>query len=318
MKGKLLALSLFATFTATTVVAQQDKIITHFMFDKMSLNPGSTGIDKGICGVLMYRNQWDKVNGAPNSALLNIEANLDPYLRIGGIGISFFHDAIAFTRQNNLMLNYSYPLDLGFATLGIGVGVGITSLGMNPEWVPPTTLLDPTLPSAFSTMNMDLNFGLYLRSNTGPLDNGYYAGISSTHLTESPLTSIGSTPGTINTYNPARHYYVMGGYTFRGIGPGDLETNALIRTDLVKFSADINARYIWNNMAYGGLSYRVEDAVSIMLGWMPLPGASIGYAYDITTNRLSGVSKGTHEIMLKYCYYLPPIPIQKSKHPRWL
>lgn len=60
---------------------QQDKLLTHFMYDKMTLNPGKTGIDlfNGICGTSLYRNQWDKVNGAPNSAVLNIEANLDKY-----------------------------------------------------------------------------------------------------------------------------------------------------------------------------------------------------------------------------------------------
>jgi type IX secretion system PorP/SprF family membrane protein len=318
MKQKFLTLSLFVLVVAGAAVAQQDKLITHFMYDKMSLNPGKTGMDKDnmICATTIYRNQWDKVNGAPNSALLNVEANLaqiSPWL--SGIGISFFHDAIAFTRQNNLMLNYSYHLPIGNAgNLGIGIGIGMVNLGMNPEWVPPTTLNDASLPTAFSSTNLDLNFGLYWK---GAQD--YYVGISSTHLSESSLLN---DENVLNetTYNTARHYYVMGGKTFRGLGTpkGDLEANVLMRTDIVKFSADINVRYLWNQMLYGGLTYRTSDAVAIMVGYNPIRNLTVGYSYDITVNKLSSVSRGSHEILLKYCYHLPPIPIQTTKHPRWL
>ncbi len=322
MKRKLLVFSAFALFTGVSSFAQQDKLVTHWMYDKMSLNPGSTGINEGICATTIYRNQWDKVNGAPNSAVLNVEANLQRFFP-GGVGISFFHDAIGFTRQNNVLLNYSYPAHIqGVGVIGIGAGVGITNVGMNPDWVPPTNAVDPSLPVAFGATNLDLNFGIYLKG----LQN-YYVGISSTHLSESVLS-----PSAISaiTYNTARHYYLMGGKKFVGIsgGPIDIDANVLVRTDLVKVSSDINVRAIWNNMAYGGLTYRTSDAVAIMIGAQPfkimnnestpLDHFIVGYSYDISINKLSSISRGSHEILLKYCYYLPPVPIQKAKHPRWL
>ncbi len=322
MITRFLVLSSFVCLAFGAVQAQQDKLVTHFMYDKMSLNPGSTGINEGICGVLLYRNQWDKVNGAPNSAVFNVEANLRRFFP-GGVGISFYHDAIGFTRQNNVLLNYSFPLEIrGAGVLGIGVGVGITNVGMNPNWVPPTNNPDPTLPPAgFASTNLDLNAGLYFKG----LQN-YYVGISSTHLPASSLTA----PGSVVSYNTARHYYLMGGKKFLGIGggPGDIDANVLVRTDFVKVSSDINVRYIWNNQAYGGLTYRTADAVAVMLGCQPLKlinGTNsplddfvVGYSYDISLNKLSTISRGSHEIMMKFCYYLPPPPVQTSKHPRWL
>jgi type IX secretion system PorP/SprF family membrane protein len=311
MKKKLILLSSIFTVVATNLVAQQDKLITHFIYDKMSINPGETGIDDGICATTIYRNQWDKVNGAPNSAILNVEANMNRFFP-GGLGISFFHDAIGFNRQNNVLLNYSYPLRLGNAgTLGIGLGVGIVNFGMSPVWVPPTTTVDNSLPVGFSATNLDLNFGLYFKGN-----QDYYAGISSTHLNESLLTK---NVGVISQeYQVARHYYLMGGKKFRGVLGGDLDAQVLVRTDLVKVSADINVRYLWKDIAYGGLTYRTVDAVGIMLGWMPIKNLTIGYSYDVTTNKLASVSRGSHEILLKYCYFLPTPPITKSNHPRWL
>lgn len=230
----------------------------------------------------------------------------------GGLGLAFYHDAIGFNRQNNLLLNYSYPLELGGAgTLGIGVGVGMINFGQNPTWVPPTTQTDITLPVGFNATNLDLNFGLYFKG-TGD----WYAGISSTHLSESLLRK--SISNISYEYQTKRHYYLMGGKTLRGIGNGDIDIQALVRTDFVKFSADINARYIWNNMLYGGITYRTIDAIGIMVGWYPIDNLTIGYSYDITTNKLAGISRGSHEIALRYCYKLPPLPIQTSRHPRWL
>jgi len=312
MKANFLVFSFFVFCLCSNAFAQQDKLITHFMYDKMSLNPGKTGLDGGICATSMYRNQWDKVNGAPNSVVLNVEADMTRWFP-GGLGISFFHDAIGFNRQNNVMLNYAFPLEIpGAGKLGIGIGVGMMNFSMNPEWVPPTTINDPTLPSAYSAINVDLNFGIYFK---GVQD--YYVGISSTHLSESSLVS-DANPLNVTTYNTARHYYLMGGKTFNNIGDGVIETNAIVRTDLVQLSADVNARYIWKQKAYGGLTYRVSDAVAVMLGYNPINNFTVGYSYDISINKLSSISRGSHEILVKYCYYLPPIPIQKSKHPRWL
>ncbi|MBL1279243.1 MAG: PorP/SprF family type IX secretion system membrane protein [Fluviicola sp.] len=304
---------LFLVVLGSSAYAQQQKIITNFMYDKMSLNPGETGIDEGICGVMLYRNQWDKVNGAPNSMLLNIEANMNRWFP-GGIGINVFHDQIGFNRQNNVMLNYSYPLQInGLGTLGIGVGLGLMNFSVSPEWVPPTTLNDNTLPAGYSANNLDFNFGVYLKGN-----NDYYVGLSSTQISQSLFT--GGVGTITTTYNTNRHYYLMGGKTFRGIANsnGDIETNLLVRTDLVKTSFDVNARYLWNNIAYGGLTYRLSDAIAFMVGYTPIQNLTVGYSYDMSINRLSSISRGSHEILVKYCYYLPPVPIQKSKHPRWL
>ena len=237
MKRRLLIISTLMLVITGKSVAQQDKLITHFIYDKMGINPGATGVDKDICATLLYRNQWDKVNGAPNSAVFNVEGNMTRWFP-GGLGLSFYHDAIGFNRQNNLLLNYSYPLELGNAgTLGIGIGVGMINFGQSPVWVPPTTQTDLTLPVGFNATNLDMNFGLYFRSH-----NDWYAGLSSTHLNESLLRK---QIGTFNNqYQTARHYYLMGGKTFRNIGDGNIDVQALVRTEMVKFSADINVRYI--------------------------------------------------------------------------
>jgi type IX secretion system PorP/SprF family membrane protein len=319
MKKSIFTISTFMLLAASTV-AQQEKLLTHFIYDKMSINPGSTGLDQGIGATMIYRNQWDKVNGAPNSLLFNLEGNLDRVFT-GGAGISFYHDAIGEMKQNNLLLNYSLhvPLQIGGehqGILGAGVGLGLVNVGFDPQWVPPVTPDDPLLPLATSGGALDLNFGLFWRGNKNAM-RPYYVGVSATHLTQAQIKNV--------NYSNARHMFLIGGYTmFDVLGEGkSLDFQMLARTDMVKYSAEINARYLHtlnaqrNTQVYGGITYRVSDGAGLMLGYVQGP-LTVGYSYDMTLNKLRDISKGSHEIVLRYIKLIPPPPVQKAKHPRWL
>ena len=319
MKKSIFAISTLMTLTTGVVFGQQEKLLTHFIYDRMSINPGSTGLDNGISGTMIYRNQWDKVNGAPNSLLFNAEANASPIY--GGVGLSFYHDAIGEMKQNNLILNYSLhmPLTINGAyrgTLGAGLGLGLVNIGFDPLWIPPTDINDPLLPKATSGGALDLNFGLFWRGNSNPM-RPYYVGLSATHLTQAEIKNV--------NFSNARHLFMIGGYTmFDVFGEGkSLDFQLLSRTDLVKYSAELNARYLHtlnkqrNTSVYGGLTYRISDGVGLMLGYVQGP-LTVGYSYDITLNKLRDISKGSHEFVLRYVKLIPPPPVQKAKHPRWL
>ncbi len=319
MKKKILVVTTLLLASASSF-AQQDYALTHFIYNKMAVNPGETGIEEGMCGNAIYRNQWDKVNGAPNTLLVNGEMNLSRWVN-GGAGVNINHDAIGFNRQTSVVLNYSHHFPIRNGVLGVGVGVGMMSFGLNPVWVPPNTLNDASLPAGSGAITLDANFGLYYRT-----DN-WYAGLSSTHLPASPSTIESVVAGQNVDYNVARHYYFMGGYTFMDIGgsDGNLDIQMLGQTDAVKTSVNLNARYIYKGFLYGGLGFRNSDAASILLGWRPYTkstksGSSflwIGYSYDLTIGKIANISNGTHEMAVKYCF-IPKIPITKTKHPRWL
>jgi len=312
MKRKLCLFSILCASFAQVNFAQQDPAVTHGMYTKMTYNPGATGSEDGICASLIYRNQWDKVNGAPNTVFFNVEANLNRFVRNLGAGISVVHDAIGFNRQNNIHLNLSYKIKLPNSDfISVGVGAGIVNVGMNPTWVPPQTPNDNLLPVGFAATGLDLNFGIFYKSQ-----QNFYVGLSSTHLSQSILTSSVSN---LMTYNTARHYYLMGGWRKDQLfGDFDLDLNTLLRTDANKFSFDLSARLFFQNKFYGGLGYRSSDAVLVLLGMEVTPNLTIGYSYDFTTNRFANISWGTHEIMLRYCRPIPVPPPTIHKNPRHL
>lgn len=317
MHKRILVLSTFLLVSAAKIYAQQDPAQTHFIYNKMMFNPGSTGIDDGFCVTSGYRNQWDKVNGAPNTTFLNLEGNLSRWIPVN-VGLNFCNDAIGFTRQNNLMLNVSYPLQIpGGHQLGIGLGVGMLNFGQSPTWVPPQTMLDNLLPAGFSATGLDMNFGLYFKSASN-----FYAALSATHITAPGITQAqNSALQGPYTYNVVRHMYVMGGYKTNpvfGSTSNYIDMQMMVRTDLKKTSVDVNARYIVPGLGYAGLTYRTIDAVAFMVGYNPAPRLTIGYSYDLTINKLSSVSRGTHELLVKYCYFLPIPPVAVTRHVRWL
>ncbi|UKN02040.1 PorP/SprF family type IX secretion system membrane protein [Paracrocinitomix mangrovi] len=282
---------------------QQDKQLTHYIFDKMSYNPAATGFN-GFCGTFIYRNQWDRVQDAPNTTLINIQGNIPQ--QGFGVGMSFTNDAIGFQRNNTLTLNGAFHLKTPAGVLSSGIGLGIINVAFSPNWIPPQTPYDPVLPGSVAGTGFDMNLGLYWHGN-----RPYYVGISTTHVAPANLTNI--------NFNIARHYYVLAGYNYalntdRKI---DLKPSVLIKADGATMVFDVNVMGdFWLNThsyLWGGLSYRMADAVAISAGFAISPRRNVkvnmmkfGYSFDIMTNPLNTYGKGTHELMFNFCIFPPP------------
>jgi type IX secretion system PorP/SprF family membrane protein len=280
---------------------QQDKQLTHYTFDKMSFNPATTGF-KGLCGTYIYRNQWDRVQDAPNTSLINVQANIPR--RNLGVGLSFTNDAIGYQRNNTLTVNSAYHLRTSVGVLSAGLGIGFLNVGFSPTWVPPQTPDDPLLPIATEGTALDANLGLYWHG-TAP----YYVGISTTHIATPSLKKI--------NYSVARHYYLIAGYNYNLNLPSrsvKLKPSTLIKADGASVIFDVNLMAdVWiNDFSYlwGGVTYRMSDAVALCVGYAFSPSEivtdnmfKIGYSFDIMTNPLNPYGRGTHELMISFCLF---------------
>lgn len=339
---KKIVLITLSFMTVNMSIAQSDKQITNYMFDNMSFNPATTGF-KGYCATAIYRGQWDKVENAPNTMLINVQGSL-PSIN-SGIGISFMNDVIGLGVEREITLNYSFHLEVpNKGSLSAGLGVGIENVGFDPKWNGPTTglnsQLDATLPLGASGTGLDVNFGLHWAGK----DNKYYVGLSATHLTQPKLANV--------NFTKARHYYLMGGYNittnndFAYFLPKGMKItpSILYKTDAVAGILDFNVMMNhWlsgssNNYGfYAGLTYRHSDAFAILLGLqgkmfskssVKNGGADsgalgqigrksdgdvwkIGYSYDVMTSALNQYGTGSHEIVFNYCVFPPAAAINR-------
>jgi type IX secretion system PorP/SprF family membrane protein len=293
--------------------AQQDPQVTHFMFDKLSVNPGYAGLNNAICGTFIGRYQWVKFDGAPRTGLLNFHMPVN-VLR-GGVGLTYYYDQLGFETNNIARLHYSYHKSIGIGTLGIGASVGLISKNINASWITPDGTLWSTDNAISDPSSNDLapdfSFGAFYQANN------LWMGLSSTHLSQSDLSDI--------NIKTARHYWIMAGYNYDINPDWQLRPSVIAKSDAASTQLDINVSILFRRMVWAGVGYRIADAIMPMIGYQTLVGQDqagllkIGYAYDVTTSKLSNYSNGTHEIMVNYCFNLDrPEPIQKYKNPRFL
>ena len=320
----MLFLSLFCALQSIGI-SQQDKQFTHYTFDRMSYNPATTGFN-GYSGTIIYRNQWDRVQDAPNTTLINFQGNMQN-LKVGpgsfGVGVSYLNDAIGFVANNNMTANLAYHFPTVYGKLSAGVGAGFVNIGFDPDWIPPETpvgqdLVINDIATKISAFGTDFNLGLFWEGK-----ENYFVGLSMTHVIPDTIKKV--------NFSMARHYYVQGGYEYEtGIKdfnrqhPIYIKPGFLIKADGATAIFDLNIMAdVWlnqNSYVWGGLTYRYSDAVALMVGFgNNLNGnLKVGYSFDIMTNLLGSHGRGSHELMINYAIFPPPRPFTKSGNPFFL
>lgn len=294
MKNTFVITFLLTLIVSINVHAQQDPQYTHNMFDRLSVNPASSGMNGSYCATTILRQQWASFDGAPKTGLLNLQGPSETLH--GGLGLTLFKDALG--QENNTMvrLSYAYHFQLNNGgKLGIGIAGGIFNKRLGADWRPinPT---DPVInPAVLSSTIVNSSAGIYY-SRPGQM----YVGLSSTNITQGTFKN--------QSIQSARHYYVMGGYSWNvpGMPQLELQPSFLAKTDVASMQVDLNCIALWNGRIYTGLTYRHKDAIAPLVGIMFQVKTNhwlrAGYAYDITTSGLSTVSSGSHEVMLSYCF----------------
>ncbi len=278
-------------FISTISLAQQLPQYTQYMFTKLAYNPGFTGAGKGICVQGLVRQQWvgfketdedgNTNTVAPETYLISIHSPIK-FLR-GGLGGTITQDKIAY--KNNITLNimYANQTSLGLGDLGIGLQLSLLNKSIDFSSYRPIVLTGEE-----TDMIFDIGLGLYYR-----MPDTYYLGFSVLQLLESHFAT------TLTRLK--RQIILVGGYEFalRNLPSIDVLPSILIKTDMVSFQTDLTTLLRYRNQFWGGLTYRHQDAVAIIVG-MEFKNFNIGYSYDITTSAIG--SWGSHEIRLAYCF----------------
>ena len=281
------------------VFGQQEAQFSQNMFNKMSFNPAYAGARKAICATGLYRQQWagfedpDGNSVAPRTYLVSLD--LPVRVLHGGIGVNIYNDEIGFEKNIGAKLSYAYRVNVGRGDLAFGAQVGFLDKSVDFSKFKLLDDGDPVFMSKGkeSVFLTDYAGGVYYQ-----IHEKFYAGVSASLLSQASGT-IGSTDVMNKT-----HYYLMSGYYFSLSGGSAVVLNPsiFIKTDWYSAQYDISSLLIFSEKYWGGLSYRVDDAVAVILG-MKFKDFRIGYSYDITLSEMgSAGSSGSHEVMIGYCF----------------
>jgi len=289
------------------VHAQQPPLITQYMFTNMATNPGFAGNSGGIAITGLVRQQWigwkdtDGTKSAPQTFLLTVDS---PIRKLhGGLGGSISQDQIGAFKNTVLKLGYAYRTELWSGDLSIGLQGSLLNIGYDASKFKPIDEGDPVLNDAngkLSDMSVDMGLGLYYK-----VQDKYYIGLSAENMLQ--------TKGKRTNYRLRRTFYLNGGYqwTVPDHPAFELLPSAQIMYDGAAFQLNASALLMYNDKVYGGLGYRLQDAVSVLAG-LVIKGLRVGIAYDISTSAMSKYNNGSLEVLLNYCFKIDTDKYRKS------
>jgi type IX secretion system PorP/SprF family membrane protein len=254
------------------------------------INPAYAGSSDGASFGILYRDQWEGLEGAPKTATMNIHF---PAGRNVGLGFSAISDEIGPVSETNLYVDFSYTLNFSNDNrLAFGVKAGGT---FHDVGLVDLSLIDPNDPFFANDINENtpnVGAGIYFYK-----PNNYYISVSIPNI----LESVHLDNNDFNIGSETRHIFAAAGYVF------DINENFKFKPHtFVKYasqspiSLDINANLFMYDLVEIGAGYRTDDSVTAMINFMVSPSVRIGYAYDSIQSELNFLTKASHEIFINF------------------
>ena len=97
-----------AVLGCSNLFAQQEVMVSQYMFNQLFLNPAYAGSHPYMSSSLLHRSQWLKVEGAPRTSMMAVDAPLMKGKM--GAGLSIVHDQIGVSRDLDIAAHYAYHL----------------------------------------------------------------------------------------------------------------------------------------------------------------------------------------------------------------
>jgi type IX secretion system PorP/SprF family membrane protein len=289
---QLLLIALAILFMNKYAVGQQDPMYVQYIDNLLVINPGFAGSKTDGKILLVSRDQWVSVPGAPVTRSLSYTTPVKS--KNIGIGFSVMNDKIGPQQQTGVYFDYSYFLRVSEKyKMGMGLKGGVSF------YRAALTELDPINPDPVFSKDIYKNFlpnlgvGLFLFSENT------WVGVSIPKLIENRITS--EDYETEYVQKEKIHFYYVMGAQLSVAEDFDLKTSSMIK--LVKnapISADISAMAGFKERFWLGGMIRFGSAFGAIAQFQVTNKMNIGYSYELPIKRVSNFSNGTHEIMFSY------------------
>jgi type IX secretion system PorP/SprF family membrane protein len=224
----------------------------------------------------MFKKLWAGFEGAPSMQYLTGHMNVADNM---GVGAQIFNMSSGLLSRTGFTGTYAYhvPLNGNGDRLAFGLSGKIHQYRIDLTNQPFENDDDPLYQSgADRKIVPDATFGTYYYTEN------YYAGLSISNLFSK------------------RHYYLQGGYNLEVNSDLSLEPSLMLKLiEAGVLQADINVLARYQDMFWGGLSFRPASALAVLAGYQSSM-VSIGYSYDINLTDIGRNSFGSHEILLMF------------------
>lgn len=289
MKKLVILLIISMLFKVDYASAQQDPQYTQYMYNMIIVNPAYAGLKEGLNINALYRNQWTGLDGAPETITF---AGHAPVGERTGLGLSIIRDQLGPVTETNAYADFSYTIPVSSSfKLAFGLKAGATFHDIGLIGLELQDPGDPFFSENVGRTNPNFGAGAFLYS-----DN-FYIGLSVPNF----INSVHLDQNELRFGSETSHYFVTSGYVFEPSENLKLKPSVLVKSSFESpVSFDVNMNALFYNKFELGVSYRLEDSFSGIVGFQATPEFRIGYAYDAITSEINNVSPASHEIIITY------------------
>jgi type IX secretion system PorP/SprF family membrane protein len=273
--------------------AQQQPLVTQYMFNGLVLNPAYTGSHESLTLTASYRRQWTGLRGAPQTQFFSAHSPVGTSR--SALGLVASHDKVGPIHQTTFFATYAYRIPVSrYGKLAVGGQAGLTSYQVKLSSVDVVTSnqsVDPAFAADQSRLFTNLGLGIYY------YDRRTYVGLSLPTVVDNRWADDEDRV----SGHQQRHYYLSAGHVLDISTKLKLKPNVLFRyAENGSFQYDINTNLLINDVLWVGASYRMNDAVDGLLELLVNDQLRIGYSYGYSISNLSAVQSGTHEVTVNY------------------
>lgn len=317
----------FLILAAFKIEAQTISQFTMWNQNHFMVNPAAAGNLEYLDAAIGYRKQWTGIKEAPSTfystahtVINRPKRNQISSLRETGsavqVAIGDTKKKVRLKHAAGIMLNTSefgafkksemsatYALHLPVTQeiiLSFGLSAGLNNFGYDESKTSVFESDDQVYDAYFVGQNQSLfnvNSGAYLYSDR------FFVGYSANQMLQNKLElSELQTSGDVAAIS--LHHFIIGGYNF------DLNNNIRITPSVLAkklktnpLSIDLSTTVTYKQAMYVGLTYRTNDAISVMGGFQFNHFLRAGYAYDYTLSELKETSTGSHEIFIGFTLF---------------
>lgn len=272
-------------------VAQQLPQFTYFTYNYMQYNPAVVGTAPCLDLKFGVRRQWKGFEGAPTTGFANLHGKIGKKseFHFHGLGATIETDDAGPFNYTTVHLNYAYHMRLANKySLSAGLGLGFAQYSIDYGEMKFENQLEET--AVFGIINDFIfpmfNAGLWLYRS----DRFY--GLSVRSLNNKSID--GLTDGQVR-----RHITFANGYATR-ISQELTFKPAFLINYVGKSRPSIDGQLVlsFKDMVDVGIGARSGHGFSALLKLSAIRYVTIGYAYDVTMNKIRYVSGSSHEIVV--------------------
>ncbi|MBK7753451.1 MAG: type IX secretion system membrane protein PorP/SprF [Flavobacteriales bacterium] len=300
---------LAATATCGLLVqAQQEVMVSQYMFNGLFLNPAYAGSHPYVSGSVLHREQWTNMPGAPSTSMLAVDGPL--WNNRMGLGLSIVHDRIGVSRDLDISGHYAYSIRTGETSrlaFGLRAGLSVYSANMGElvYWDANDDVYQQRIKNA---MVGKFGFGVFWH------DELTYVGLSVPTIYAADGQVSAAAASALDHYF-TQHFYLHAGRVFHLNENFDLKPSVLVKYQPdAPPQVDLNCNVLFRDRLWLGAGYRTGDAFVGMLEYQITPMFRVGYAYDMTTSMLRRFNGGSHEVMLGIDLGKDPVRIKSPRY----